>query len=349
MPISRTTAVAFCALGMTLVGSSVPVSQLLLGYPTLTGQAIRYAAAAAVLFLVARRFPGPRGVRPSPRDLLVLAVLAATGMAGFNWCIMLALRHGTEPAVVGTVIGAAPLGLALLGPLLAGRRPGPRIVAAAAVVVAGTALVEGSGRATPVGTLAAAGALGGEILFSLLAAAVLPRLGPVRVAAYSCALAVPLLLAGAVAAGEPAAWRLPTATETGALAYLAVLMTVVAFVLWFVGLQRLGVDRAGMIVSLMPVAATAAAAVLATTWPAPLTAAGVAAVAAGLAFGLTAPRPVLAGGLAAPGRGADGGAERKLDGGDRVPGPHGDAEPVEPVAAGRDPQADDHLVRGHQG
>ena len=313
MTISKGTAVAFCVLGMALVGSSVSISQLLLDYPTLTGQAIRYAAAAAVLFLVARRFPrlgGARpGIRPTPRELGILTVLAATGMAGFNACIMLALHHDTEPAVVGTLVGAAPLGLALLGPLIAARRPKPslimdgsateiaptrdrsminrRVVAAAVVVVAGTALVEGTGRASAVGVLGAGGALVGEILFSLLAAVVLPRLGAVRVAAYSCALAVPLLVVGSLVAGEPAAWRLPTATEVGALAYLAGLMTVAAFVVWFIGLERLGVERAGMIVGLMPVATLVTAALMAATPPGAVQSLGVLTVAAGLAFGLT--------------------------------------------------------------
>jgi len=323
MTISKGTAVAFCVLGMTLVGSSVSISQLLLDYPTMTGQAIRYAAAAVVLFLVARRFPrlgGARpGIRPTARELGILTVLAATGMAGFNACIMLALHHDTEPAVVGTLVGAAPLGLALLGPLIAARRPrtpsiaaarresplimagsatgiaptrdrpmiNRRVVAAAAVVVAGTALVEGTGRASTVGVLGAGGALVGEILFSLLAALVLPRLGAVRVAAYSCALAVPLLVVGSLVAGEPTAWRLPTATEAGALAYLAGLMTVAAFVVWFIGLERLGVERAGMIVGLMPVATLVTAALMAATLPGAVQSLGVLTVAAGLAFGLT--------------------------------------------------------------
>ncbi|SDY72828.1 EamA-like transporter family protein [Asanoa ishikariensis] len=296
MTISKGTAVALCVLGMTLVGSSVAVSELLLDYPTLTAQAIRYTAAAAVLFLIAHRFPrlgGARpGVRPTGRELGILLVVAATGMAGFNACIMLALKHDTEPAVVGTVIGAAPLGLALLGPLVAGRRgrPSGRLVAAAVVVVAGTALVEGTGQASRIGLLAAAGALVGEILFSLLAAVVLPRLGAVRVAAYSCALAVPLLFGGALAAGETTAWRLPTPTEAGALVYLALLMTVAAFVVWFIGLERLGVEQAGILVGLMPVATLATAAVMATTLPGVGPALGVLTVAAGLAFGLTRPR-----------------------------------------------------------
>jgi drug/metabolite transporter (DMT)-like permease len=288
--------IALCVLGMVLVGSSVSVSQLLLDYPMLTGQAIRYAVACLALFAISRLFPHfgsgvncgtgrtPRS-RPTGREIGILTALAATGLAAFNACVLVGLRHA-DPAVVGTVIGAAPLGLALLGPMLRGARPSARLVAAAAVVVAGTALVEGAGRADALGLLAAAGALAGEVAFSLLAAAVLPSLGAVRVAAWSSALAVPLLLAGGLAAGETL--RRPSPTEVGALAYLAGLMTVAAFVVWFVGLQRLGVERAGMIVGVMPVATLATAAIMAGELPRPGQALGVLTVAAGLALGLTA-------------------------------------------------------------
>jgi drug/metabolite transporter (DMT)-like permease len=284
MVVSRGTAVALCVTGMTLVGSSVSVSQLLVDYPIMVGQAARYAVAAAALFAMARLFP--RGDPVRRRDVGILLALAATGMAGFNACILVALRH-SDAAAVGTMIGAAPLGLALLGPLLRRERPGPRLVLAAGVVVGGTALVQGTGGADATGLAAAAGALAGEVAFSLLAAAVLPRLGAVRVAAHSCAFAVPLLLFGAVATGEVPRWRPPTAAEAGALAYLAALMTVAAFVVWFIGLQRLGVERAGIIVGVMPVATLATAAVMAAALPAPGQVAGVLAVAGGLALGLT--------------------------------------------------------------
>ena len=271
-----------CIAGMVIVGSSVSLSQLILDYPTLTGQALRYGLAAVILALLVRG-----RVRPNRRELGILTVLAATGLAAFNACILAALPHA-DAAVVGTVIGAAPLGLALLAPLLRGARPAARIVVAAAVVVGGTALVHGSGKADAVGVLASLGALVGEVLFSLLAAAVLPRLGAIRVAAYSCGLAVPLLLVGGLAAGEVAEWRAPTAVEAATLGYLSLLMTVVAFIAWFTGLQRLGVERAGMIVGLMPVATLVTAAIQAGQLPDPGQTAGVLVVALGLAVGLTA-------------------------------------------------------------
>ncbi|MBE1484949.1 drug/metabolite transporter (DMT)-like permease [Plantactinospora soyae] len=298
MNISNPLALLLCAGGMVIVGSSVSISQLIVDYPHLTGQAARYALAALVLFAIARAAPGfltgdadparPQGTGwPTRREWLILTALAGTGLVAFNACILIALPHA-DPAVVGTFIGASPLGLALLGPLLRGRRPTVRLVAAAGLVVAGTALVQGNGRTDAIGVLASIGALGGEVSFSLLAAAVLPRLGPVRVAAYSCALAVPLSLLVALPAGELARWRLPTVVEGTVLGYLAAFMTVVAFLAWFTGLRRLGVERAGVLVGLMPVATLVTAAVQAGRVPDLGQSAGVLVVAIGLAAGVSA-------------------------------------------------------------
>jgi drug/metabolite transporter (DMT)-like permease len=231
--------------------------------------------------------------RPTWRELGILAALAASGLAAFNAFIMVGLRHG-DAAVVGTIVGVAPLGLALLAPLTAGRRPAPRLTLAAVAVVAGTALTEGSGHTDAVGLLASAGALGGEVAFSLLAAAVLPRLGGIRVAAWSCALAVPMLLGSAVVTGEPARWRPPTPAEATTLGYLAVMMTVVAFLAWFAGIRRLGVERAGLFTGFMPVATLVTAAAQDGRWPAPGQTVGVLVVAAALAFAVTATAPAAA-------------------------------------------------------
>src|SRR4051812_26196291 len=49
-----------CAAAMTILGASVPMSRLVIGYPVLTGQAMRYALAAAVFALIARLRKRPR-------------------------------------------------------------------------------------------------------------------------------------------------------------------------------------------------------------------------------------------------------------------------------------------------
>ena len=278
--------IAACIAAQVILGVSVPLTRGIVDFPVMTGQAVRYALAAAALGLLARvGFGGPpaRPGRPVPRDLLALLGVAVTGLVGFNLCMVTAVRHA-DPAVVGTIVGAAPLGLALIGPLMRHQRPTARIMLAAGLIVAGTALVHGSGQADALGTLAALGTLVGEIAFSVFAAMALPRLGAVRVSAYSCALAVPMLIVGAIAIGEVP--RTPTMVEAATFAYLAVLLTVVAFVAWFSGLTRLGVARAGLFVGLAPVAAIVTASIQDGRWPVPAQATGVVIVAVALTFGV---------------------------------------------------------------
>ncbi|MBX6751456.1 MAG: DMT family transporter [Micromonosporaceae bacterium] len=279
-------AVAACVTAEVVLGVSVPLTRGIVDYPVMTGQAARYALAAAALGLLARvgfGGPPPWPGWPRPRDLLALAAVAATGLVGFNACMVTAVRHA-DPAVVGTIVGAAPLGLALIGPLMRRQRPSGRILIAAALIVAGTGLVHGFGQADVIGTLAALGTLAGEIAFSAFAAVALPRLGAVRVSAYSCALAVPMLVIGAVVMGETP--RMPTAVEAATFGYLAVFLTVVAFVAWFSGLNRLGVARGGLFVGLAPVAALVTASIQDGRWPVPAQALGVLVVAVALTFGV---------------------------------------------------------------
>ncbi|WP_196279088.1 DMT family transporter [Catellatospora vulcania] len=279
---------ALCTFGMIILGGSFSLSRLLLDYPVLTGQTVRYTLAAALLAALLRLFPRLRGVavRPDRRELLVLAGVALFGLVLFNVLLLTALEHA-DPAVVGTVVGAAPLGLALTGPLLRRERPAARLVVAALIVVGGTALVHGTGATDTVGTLAALGTLVCEVMFSLLAAIVLPRLGAVRVSAWSCGLAVPMLAVAALVAGEAGRLRPPTATETLTLLYLAVLMTVVAFLAWFTGLGRLGVERAGMFTGVVPAATLVATALQDRAMPDLSQVLGVLVVAGGLVLGAT--------------------------------------------------------------
>lgn len=238
---------------MLLVGTSTAVSATVAAYPVFTGQALRYALATVILLLVVRRQRLPR-VRLNARDVLLLFALAGTGLAGFNLFLVEATRHA-GPAMIGTVIGAVPLVMALVGPLMEGRRPALRTVGAALVVALGAAIAAGLGSGSVKGLLLSLGALAGEVAFSLLAVPLLPKLGPLRVAAYPAALSVPMLLVAGLVLEGTSALRLPTAGEAAGFVYLGAVVTAAAFFLWYDALRRLGADRAGLFAGLVPVGA----------------------------------------------------------------------------------------------
>ena len=235
-----------------LIGSTVPVSGLLVDYPLLTGQSARFLLGAAVLAVFMRIKGIPLG-RPRAVDLPALVAVVAVGMLGFNATLIGAQEHA-DPGLVAAVLGGSPLMLALLGPLMAGRRPAVAAVIGAVVVVAGVAVLSGGGTWSGPGLLLAVLTLLGEVGFTLFAVGLIQRHGGFATSLWTHLVAG---VGGAVLASLVDTPRLPTATEAAALASVAVL-AVFAACLWFGSVRALGAGRAGVLAGTMPVAGLAA-------------------------------------------------------------------------------------------
>jgi drug/metabolite transporter (DMT)-like permease len=265
------------------VGSLVAASDVIEGYPFAAGQAVRYAAAAGLLVIIARgRLP-----IPTVREALYLVALAATGLVLFNVFVIAGVREA-DPATVGVIIGCVPIVLALLGPAIE-RRPVRLSVAAAAVIVAaGAAGVEYSGGdLTAIALAFALGALACEAAFSLFAVPVLERLGALAVSAYACIAAAPLLAIWALA-DAGATLPTPTTAQALAFAYLAFGVTTGGFLLWYTSIRLLGVERAGLFSGVLPISALACSAAIGAAEITPVRLLGVAVVAAGVTLGMRA-------------------------------------------------------------
>ncbi|MCE6994482.1 DMT family transporter [Saccharothrix sp. S26] len=264
-----------------IVGASVPVTGLLQGYPLLTGQAMRYALGGLVL-LAWIRLRGGRLPVPGRRDWPALVGLVVTGMLGFNACVLYAQRYA-EPGFVAAVLGASPLVLALVAPLLAGRRPSGAAVVGAVAVVGGVVVLSGGGSWHGPGLLLAVLTMAGEASFTLFAVGVVRRLGGVAVATWCCLIAA---VGGAALGTVVGGWQVPTAREGVALVVLGIVVTAVAFGLWYFAVAGLGADRAGVLIGLMPVAGLVASVVLGAQALTAVALAGAVAVAVGCVVGL---------------------------------------------------------------
>jgi drug/metabolite transporter (DMT)-like permease len=292
-PTSPRRAVGACVSAMVFVGGSVAVSGVLTGAPFFTAEAVRYAAAALLLVLFARRRAGRGGastaghpvVRPRGTEWLWLAGIAVTGLVLFNVGLVQGAHHA-EPAVLGVAVACVPPLLAVAGPLLERSRPRPAMVAAALVVTGGAGLIQGLGRTDSTGIAWAAVVFGCEVAFTLLAVPVLGRHGPWGVSVHTTWIAtVMFAVIGLVHEGPGAVTRL-TGHDWLATAYLAVAVTAVAFVLWYSGVSRLGPGRAGLLTGVAPVAAAVTGVLLGGPAPRPQVWAGIAVVVAGQVFGL---------------------------------------------------------------
>lgn len=278
---------AACTAGMVMVGTSIAISPTLVNYPVLAGQAWRYLAAGVVLMglLVSR---GERLRRLRLEQWLRLAALAATGLAAFNWFVIEGAMHA-DPALLAAVVGAVPIVLAVLGPMLARTGVRPLTVAGALVVGVGIVVVSGATAAPLAAVPYAVGIVMCEVLFTLLAVPLLEELSPLELSAAVCFVAVPMLALAALAEPGPKV-AIPTPTEGLALLYMAVITTAVAFLLWYDGVIRLGPDRAGLFAGVMPVAGSVAGMALGTSETSSTSLAGALLCGLGVAIGMRSGR-----------------------------------------------------------
>jgi len=284
MNVTTARGALLAATAGVLVGGSFTANSVLGHYPYAGGQFLRYGLACLLLLplvggggVAALRGLGPRGwVR--------LALLAAVGMVGFNLAVIAAERSA-EPAVPGVFVGCAPVVVAVVVPLREGRRPRRRVLCGALLVAVGAFAVQGWGRTDSGGIAFSLCALAGEVGFAVLAVPVLRPLGPRLLSATVCGLAaVESAVAGPAMDGGD--WlRTPDRTEAAALLWQAAVVTVVGFVCWYMGMQRIGVERATLFSGLIPVAAACTAPIVGTGAYGAVQAAGSALVGAGVALG----------------------------------------------------------------
>lgn len=272
------------ALGMTFVGGSVAVSGTLAHAPLHTAQALRYGI-ACVLLLAWVRITGRPLRRPRGSEWFWLLGVTVTGLVLFNVALVYGSRHA-EPAVLAVAVACVPLALATVGPLLEGRRPGSRVIAAAVVVSIGAVIVEGLGRADAVGLLWAVVVFGCEAGFTLLAVPVLGSHGPAGVSVHTTSMAAVMFGVLALTTEGPGAARVFDAGEILAIGYLAVCVTAVAFILWYTCVRTLGAGRAGLLTGVAPIAAAAIGVPVTGTLPAVAVWAGIGLIVCGLAIGL---------------------------------------------------------------
>lgn len=263
MNATTTRGALLAALACVLVGGSFTANSVLGAYPYAGGQFLRYGLACLLLLPAAGKGVADRLRALKPRQWGRLAVLAAVGMVGFNLAVLAAERTA-EPAVPGVFVGGAPVVVAVLVPLLDGRGPQRAVLYGALLVAVGAFTVQGWGRTDGAGIAFSACALAGEVGFAVLAVPLLRPLGPRLLSAAVCAVAA-LESAAIGLTADGGAWlRRPDGVETAALLGQAVVVTVVGFVCWYMGMQRIGAERATLFSGLIPVAAACTAPLVGT-------------------------------------------------------------------------------------
>jgi drug/metabolite transporter (DMT)-like permease len=222
------------------------------------------------------------------RDVVRVVAASVAGVAGYN----VPVAYGSQwvPAgIAGLLIATEPIWIVLISILVQGEAWSPRLLAGLALAGTGVGLLLGPARLpTVAGRSFVVGAgllLLGAVMWAVYTILIAPlsrRHGALTCAAVTGVIGVlPLLgfwdaqVAATVARLDARGWSV--------VAFLAVVSTMVAVALWNFGLGRLGSQRAGLFLYLIPLVSVAGGALLLGERVTPTILAGGALVVAGVA------------------------------------------------------------------
>jgi drug/metabolite transporter (DMT)-like permease len=280
---------------MLIVGTSVVASKIVVEtMPIYTASALRFLIAAAMLLAIATHAGGiPRVPR---RVHVILALQAAVGLVMFNVLLLLGLDLTTAIAS-GIITSTTPAVVALLSIPLGDRlRPagwlGVSLAVAGVVVVNIFGTAEASSASRPLlGAALVFLAVVGEALYAVLGKVATASIKPIPMATlvtvYGFVLFAPL---AAFDIGDFHPGEVPRRGWV-AIVYLAAIVTVVAFALWFHGLQHVSASTAGAFTGMIPIGTILATAIFLDEPVRWLHIAGMAVVIAGIVLVARGTRP----------------------------------------------------------
>jgi len=228
--------------------------------PPFTTAFLRFAAAAALLLLLTWRYEG-RFPRLDRRQTALVILLGLTGVLAYNAMFFAGLRR-IEASRAALIIATCPAFIALASAVVLREPFGWTKVLGILLSVLGAVVVVSRGRprqilagGAGVGELLILGCVCSWVVYSLVGKAVMKRLSPVASVAYSATIGAVGL--GILASFEPLVASIGRATLVDWLSvgYLAVFGTVLGFVWFYQGVQRIGPTRAGLFINIVPISA----------------------------------------------------------------------------------------------
>ncbi|HEX2952513.1 MAG TPA: DMT family transporter [Bacillota bacterium] len=252
------------ALAMSLAGSSVVVGKIISAkMPVFLISGI--SLLLSLLFLIPFAWRQLTGIRSlSPRNLGIIFMQALTGTVLFRILMLYGIRL-TSASAGGLITSSGPAVLAILAFCFLKERPTWNKVLGIFLTVTGLFIINlqdvdhtGYHHAW-LGSLLISAAVLGEALFSILqkkmTQAVSPLASTTLISFFAFICFLPLAAKDAL--GYP--FHLLTAKDYFALVYYGIMVTSVAFILWFSGLNKVPASTAAVFTSFMPISSLALA------------------------------------------------------------------------------------------
>lgn len=229
----------------------------------LTFVGLRFLLASITMLVLARAIEGNLHVQPG--DWPRMVVIGLVGHATFQFLFVLGLDR-TQAGHSSLMLGLTPVFVALIGFALGIERVGKEVWASIGLAFIGVVLITSGagGGARPDGST-----LPGDLLslaatffwasYTVLAQPLLRRYTPIELTAVTMLPGTIPLIAAAIPAWWAQDWSQVTVTGWLALLYSSDLAIVVAYIVWYASVQRVGSARTAIFSNLVPAIALAAA------------------------------------------------------------------------------------------
>jgi drug/metabolite transporter (DMT)-like permease len=236
-----------------------------------------------------------QSLRVGRRDFRILGAIGVVGVLCSQVSFVYALRLSAA-STVAIIFGTLPIVVSLISQASGIERLESRQWVASGISCAGVVLVAAGAGGTSTsslwGSLLAVVSVASFAVYSVAIVPVMRRQTPLVATAVTTVVGAALLAIVAAALGEQD-WDQPGGLAWGSLAYSAVPAVMIANVLWFTAVSRVGPGRASLYPNLQPFLGAVIALIVLNEGISPLEIVGGCVIAAGLVLGRRRSPPVL--------------------------------------------------------
>ncbi|MGF7047251.1 drug/metabolite transporter (DMT)-like permease [Paenibacillus sp. DS2015] len=232
------------SVAMTTVGSSIVVGKWVTQvFPVFLASLLRFGLASMLLILILILKEGLPKL--GKREFLLLLIQALTGVFLFNICLLFGLKR--TPAIEsGIITSTTPMAISLLSWFFFKEKMSLRSWIGVVMAVVGVATiqwldttsvsVEGRGLVW-IGYALLCSAVISEALFTLIGKSLSGKLSPLAITTYVTTWGFSLFLPMGIYQAASYDFGRPSFTDWLCIVYLAVVVTVIGFVLWYYGIS----------------------------------------------------------------------------------------------------------------
>ncbi len=248
-------------LAMVIVGSSVVAGKLLVeSFPVFLASELRFLIAALILVPLLIKLEGIPTL--NKKEVCILFLQALSGVFLFSIFMLYGLKY-TTAMEGGIITSTLPAVVAIIAFFILKEKPTRSTVIGILLAFLGTLAINISGTFSGVergvapllGNMLIIGAVIGEALFIIFGKSISKRVTPLTISTMVSIFGAILFLPLAIYEATNFPFTEPSIKDWGMILYFGIVVTVIAFILMYQGIEKVPASTAGVLTGVLPISA----------------------------------------------------------------------------------------------